>query len=113
MKENVDKERRDFLKSEVHWKMVNPKTNVEIYKYVKHYGETLRRRITLRRLLMKYPQISWKKEGVGEGGGVTLSAPHPFPQQASEQIFKGTVSRDFLLLVFLMNQFPPSPRVLH
>ncbi len=27
--------------------------------------------------------------------------------------FKGTVSRDFLLLVFLMNQFPPSPRVLH
>jgi hypothetical protein len=23
------------------------------------------------------------------------------------------VSRDFLLLVFLMNQFPPSPRVLH
>jgi hypothetical protein len=22
---------------------------------------------------------------------------------------KGTVSRDFLLLVFLMNQFPPSP----
>jgi hypothetical protein len=26
---------------------------------------------------------------------------------------KGTVSRDFLLLVFLMNQFPLSPRVLH
>ncbi len=26
---------------------------------------------------------------------------------------KGTVSRDFLLLVFLMNQFPPSPRVSH
>jgi hypothetical protein len=25
---------------------------------------------------------------------------------------KGTVSRDFLLLVFFMNQFPPSPRVL-
>ncbi len=24
--------------------------------------------------------------------------------------FKGTVSRDFLLLVFLMNQFPPQPR---
>jgi hypothetical protein len=24
--------------------------------------------------------------------------------------FKGTVSRDFLLLVFFMNQFPPSPR---
>jgi hypothetical protein len=25
---------------------------------------------------------------------------------------KGTVSQDFLLLVFLMNQLPPSPRVL-
>jgi hypothetical protein len=28
------------------------------------------------------------------------------------EILKGTVSRDFLLLVFLMNQLPPSPRVL-
>ncbi len=27
--------------------------------------------------------------------------------------YKGTVSRDFLLLVFFMNQFPPSPRVFH
>jgi hypothetical protein len=27
--------------------------------------------------------------------------------------FKGTVSRDFLLPAFFMNQFPPSPRVLH
>ncbi len=27
--------------------------------------------------------------------------------------FKGTVSRDFLLLVFFMNQFPPSSRVYH
>jgi hypothetical protein len=26
-------------------------------------------------------------------------------------IFKGTVSRDFLLLVFFINQFPPSPTV--
>ncbi len=26
---------------------------------------------------------------------------------------KGTVSRDFLLLVFFMDQFPPSPRVFH
>ncbi len=26
---------------------------------------------------------------------------------------KGTVSQDFLLLVFFMNQFPPRPRVLH
>jgi hypothetical protein len=30
-----------------------------------------------------------------------------------KKLLKGTVSRDFLLLVFLMNQFPPSPRVLH
>jgi hypothetical protein len=29
------------------------------------------------------------------------------------QYFKGTVSRDFLLLVFFMNQFPPSLRVSH
>ncbi len=27
--------------------------------------------------------------------------------------FKGTVSRNFLLLVFFINQFPPSPRVSH
>jgi hypothetical protein len=26
---------------------------------------------------------------------------------------KGTASRDFLLLVFFMNQFPPHPRVFH
>jgi hypothetical protein len=26
---------------------------------------------------------------------------------------KGTASRDFLLLVLFMNQFPPSPRVFH
>jgi len=29
------------------------------------------------------------------------------------QLIKGTVSRDFLLLVFFTNQFPPSPRVSH
>jgi hypothetical protein len=28
-------------------------------------------------------------------------------------LIKGTVSRDFLLLVFFMNQFPPYPRVFH
>jgi hypothetical protein len=27
--------------------------------------------------------------------------------------FKGTVSQDFLLLVFFINQLPPSPRVSH
>ncbi len=31
----------------------------------------------------------------------------------SAELFKGTVSRDFLLLDFFMNQFPPSPRVSH
>jgi hypothetical protein len=28
-----------------------------------------------------------------------------------EIVIKGTVSQDFLLLIFVMNQFPPSPRV--
>jgi hypothetical protein len=28
-------------------------------------------------------------------------------------MLKGTVSQDFLLLVFFLNQFPPSPRVFH
>ncbi len=39
----------------------------------------------------------------------------PFTSACStmEKVFKGTVSRDLLLLVFLMNQFPPSHRVLH
>ncbi len=32
---------------------------------------------------------------------------------SSRSDLKGTVSRDFLLLVFFMNQFPPSPRVFH
>jgi hypothetical protein len=31
----------------------------------------------------------------------------------SMHILKGTVSRDFLLLVLFTNQFPPSPRVFH
>jgi hypothetical protein len=37
--------------------------------------------------------------------GVTQVSSHP--------AVKGTVSRDFLLLVFFLNQFPPSPRVSH
>jgi hypothetical protein len=28
-------------------------------------------------------------------------------------LLKGTVSQDFWLLVFFMNQFPPSPRIWH
>jgi hypothetical protein len=31
----------------------------------------------------------------------------------ARRILKGTVSRDLLLLVFFMNQFPPSPIVFH
>ncbi len=38
------------------------------------------------------------------------STTYLFPHHT---LFKGTVSRDFLLLVFFMNQFPPSPRVFH
>jgi hypothetical protein len=34
-------------------------------------------------------------------------------KQSYSSYLKGTVSRDFLLLVFFMNQFPPSPRVFH
>ncbi len=30
-----------------------------------------------------------------------------------KRLLKGTVSQDFFLLVFFMNQFPPSPRVSH
>ncbi len=38
----------------------------------------------------------------------------PRPEGLSCQIWlKGTVSRDFLILVFSMNQFPPSPWVYH
>ncbi len=33
--------------------------------------------------------------------------------QPRNWFLKGTVSRDFLLLVLFMNQFPPSPRVFH
>jgi hypothetical protein len=42
--------------------------------------------------------------------------PSLVPRSSSGSLyrkFKGTVSRDFLLLDFFMNQFPPSPRVLH
>ncbi len=38
---------------------------------------------------------------------------HEKASQSPDVLFKGTVSRDFLLLVFFMNQFPPSPRVFH
>ncbi len=51
----------------------------------------------------------------GEGGVVRGSHPmskavHTSPNKLwkSNSIFKGTVSRDFLRLVFFLNQFPPS-----
>jgi hypothetical protein len=68
----------------------------------------------------------WKKVGSGirdkHPGSATLILGHqtldPDPESGlnqcgSQTMVKGTVSRDFLLLVFLMNQFPPSPRVVH
>ncbi len=38
---------------------------------------------------------------------------HLLTKQNMKKHLKGTVSRDFLLLVCLMNQFPPSPGVFH
>jgi hypothetical protein len=38
---------------------------------------------------------------------------HVYVEQLICKAFKGTVSRDFLILVFFMNQFPPGPRVFH
>ncbi len=39
--------------------------------------------------------------------------PQPWRKTVPVASIKGTVSRDFLLLVFFMNQFPPSPWVYH
>jgi transposase InsO family protein len=47
---------------------------------------------------------------------ISTTAYHPQSNGLVERFhrrLKGTVSRDFLLLVFFMNQFPPSPRVSH
>jgi hypothetical protein len=46
------------------------------------------------------------------GAPISLNLIYNFWNSVT-RIFKGTVSRDFLLLVFFMNQFPPSPRVFH
>jgi hypothetical protein len=51
----------------------------------------------------------------------TLKAnAHETTEKKTENLFdesvlelKGAVSRDFSLLVFFINQFPPSPRVSH
>jgi hypothetical protein len=37
----------------------------------------------------------------------------PLKMNSNFSKLKGTMSRDFLLLVFFRNQFPPSPRVFH
>jgi hypothetical protein len=44
--------------------------------------------------------------------GISTCSPLQ-PREKKRGSFKGIVSRDFLLLVFFMNQFPPSPRVSH
>ena len=49
----------------------------------------------------KLPPVS-TTPAANNGNNIRLQTP-----------FKGTVSRDFLLQVFFMNQFPPSPRVSH
>ncbi len=71
--------------------MINPRTLVDI----NDINENLRRNTEEENnVTSSFNEISTdqlEKEGVVEGGGVTLSAPHSFPQQqASEQIFKGT-----------------------
>jgi hypothetical protein len=47
------------------------------------------------------------------GGGHSLNNTLSFPasvwMSGGRGQLKGTVSRDFLVLVFFMNQFPPSP----
>ncbi len=52
-------------------------------------------------LLLLHCNNIWGGEGWGRAEESCLS------------LLKWTVSRDFLLLVFFMNQFPPSPRVSH
>ncbi len=54
---------------------------------------------------------SW--DGGGRGGGVSLNRPIVGGGGGYKRGVKGTVSRDILLLVLFMNQFPPSPRVFH
>ncbi len=44
---------------------------------------------------------------------VNLHCVYISHKQSTRNPLKGTVSRDFLLLVFFMNQFPPSPWVYH
>jgi hypothetical protein len=80
----------------------------------------------LRILTQSAQHFKEKRERSGAGAGSVLVAngsgmrireaqKHKDPDQDAgpEHCFKGTVSRDFFLLVFFMNQFPPSPRVSH
>ncbi len=57
-----------------------------------------------------------KREGGGDCMNFKPSGLFPDstgPARALVLAIKGTVSRDFLLLVLFINQFPPSPRVFH
>jgi hypothetical protein len=67
-------------------------------KTAKMAVKTGRRKCSM--LCVTKPRITTVK---GKKCEVTINVP----------LFKGTVSRDFLLLVYFMNQFPPSPRVSH
>ncbi len=66
-------------------------------------------------IVPKWPPVAWKFPLIlfmlhvtgGHAGTICM-------QLAATQVqFKGTVSQDFSLLVFFINQFPPSPRVSH
>ncbi len=44
---------------------------------------------------------------------ILLNGPIQLVYTKKPNVIKGTMSRDFLLLFFFMNQFPPSPKVSH
>ncbi len=83
--------------------------------------ETPRRRITVTSSLNKISTDQLGNRARKGGGGMTPAALTPFyccgrihrSCMGIKASLKGTVSRDFLLLVLFMNQFPPSPRVFH
>jgi hypothetical protein len=58
--------------------------------------------------------IGWESERVRLSAiSIALRGIDGTEETEWESPFKGTVSRDFLLLVFFMNQFAPSHRVFH
>jgi hypothetical protein len=61
----------------------------------------------------KLPLVS-KTPVANNGNNIRLQIPQSELEDKNLHIYvKGTESRDFLLLVLFMNQFPPRPRVLH